>query len=564
MLVQRADEVISNCISARGVVTSHVATQVERSMAKLGVLLRIAAAGLAISSQTEVQAQTPVSPAGGVLTVAMTAGDIPVTGGNPDQGFEGFRFVGLNLYDALINWDLSRTDVPAVIKPGLATKWEVDPANTRRWLFTLRPDVKWHDGCAFGADDVVWNFGRFDEKAPQWNAQQFALSRAYLPNYAGIEKVDEHTVAITTKIPSSMFPYEMSFILMTSRCRAEALKYDWAAFAMQPSGTGPYRFDRMVPHERLEFLPNKEYWDKARVPKQDRLVLLPMPEAGTRTAALLSGQVNLVEAPTPDAIPRLKSGGMTVITNAYPHNWSYQLNFVNGPFKDKRVRQAANYALNRADVVELLGGIAQEGPANFPPGSPWYGHPMLYKHDVAKARALLKEAGCSPCKVTFAISTSGSGQMQPLPMNELVKSQLEEAGFEVTLRVMDWNALLALARGGVETAMDVDAINVSRALQDPINGMTRFMQRAQWSPQGGNWGHYETAESEALIAAAFNEFDPAKRDLLLQKLHETMVSDAVMLWVVHDLNPRAISPKVRGFAQAQSWFQDLTPITVVP
>ena len=500
----------------------------------------------------------------GVVTVAMTAGDIPVTGGNPDQGFEGFRFVALNLYDALINWDLSSATKPSTIKPGLATEWHIDPEDHHRWLFTLRKGVKFHDGCDFKADDVVWNFGRFDEKAPQWNPQQFALSRAYLPNFVKAEKVDDDTVALTTKVPSSLFPYEMSYVFMTSRCRAEALHYDWVAFANQPSGTGPYRFDKLVPHERLELVPNKDYWDQARVPKQDRLVLLPMPEASTRTAALLSGQVNFIEAPTPDAIPRLKSSGMTVITNTYPHNWGYQLNFVNGPFKDVRVRRAANYALNRADIVELLGGVAEDGPANYPKSSPLFGHPVDYTFDLAKAKALLKEANCVPCKLTLAISTSGSGQMQPLPMNELIKSQLEEAGFEVTLQVMDWNALLALARAGVDSAPNVDGINVSRALQDPINGMTRFMQKAQWAPQGGNWGHYSTPAAEALITEAFNEFDTAKRDADLVKLHEMMVDDAVMLWAVHDLNPRAISPKVHGFVQAQSWFQDLTPVTVSP
>ena len=59
-------------------------------------------------------------------------------------------------------------------------------------------------------------------------------------------------MALTTKVPSSLFPYEMSFIAITSKCRAEALKMDWSAYANQPSGTGPYRFDRIVPHERLE------------------------------------------------------------------------------------------------------------------------------------------------------------------------------------------------------------------------------------------------------------------------------------------------------------------------
>jgi ABC-type transport system substrate-binding protein len=95
-----------------------------------------------------------------------------------------------------------------------------------------------------------------------------------------------------------------------------------------------------VPHQRLEMVPNTEYWDKARIPKQDRLVLIPMPEASTRTAALLTGQVNWIEAPSPDAIPRLKSEGMRIVTNVYPHDWPYMLNFARGPFKDLRVRQA--------------------------------------------------------------------------------------------------------------------------------------------------------------------------------------------------------------------------------
>ena len=76
-----------------------------------------------------------------------------------------------------------------------------------------------------------------------------------------------------------------------------------------PSGTGPYKFVSATAHERMEFEPNKDYWDKSRVPQQDKLVLLPMPEAATRTAALLSGQVNFIEAPAPDAIPVLKRAG---------------------------------------------------------------------------------------------------------------------------------------------------------------------------------------------------------------------------------------------------------------
>ena len=503
--------------------------------------------------------------AAGVLTVAMTAGDLPVTTGNPDQGFEGFRFVGWNLYDALINWDLSKADQASDIKPGLATEWHIDPANHKRWLFTLRQGVKWHDGCDFTADDVVWNFGRIsDPKAPQFLTQQFALSRAYLTNYEGIEKVDDHTVAITTKFEESLFPYDMSYVLMISRCRAEALKLDWDAYAAHPSGTGPYRFTSSTAHERMEMAPNTGYWDPARVPKQDKLILLPMPEAATRTASLLSGQVNFIEAPAPDALPVLKKAGMQIVSNTYPHNWPYILNFTRGPFTDLRVRRAANYAINREDVVELVGGMATPEYAEVPPSLPYYGKPMTYPYDAAKARALLKEAGCLPCKVTLAISTSGSGQMQSLPMNELVKQQLEDAGFQVTLNVMDWNALLDVSRSGVPKYPNIDGMNASRGLLDPVSAIIKPVSTAYWSPAGSNWGHFGTPEADALVKQIFEEFDAGKRMALLTKLHEYESEQALMIFVVHDLNPRALSPKVHGFVQAQNWFQDLTPISVSP
>jgi ABC-type transport system substrate-binding protein len=519
-------------------------------------LLAIAAAGLLLCGSARAES---------VLTVAMTAGDIPVTTGTPDQGFEGYRFVANSLYDELVEWDLSHSDRASTVTPGLASEWHIDPANNKRWIFALRQGVKWHDGCDFSADDVVWNFGRLlDDKSPQFNTQQFAFTRGYLTSFAGIEKLDDHTIAIDTKTPDSLFPFYLTLVPMISRCRAEAVKYDWNAFANNPSGTGPYRFARMVPHERLELLPNKDYWNKARVPKQHRLVLIPMPEASTRVAALLSGQVNFAEAPPPDTIARLKSAGMQVLTNSYPHNWAYQLNFVKGPFTDIRVRRAANYAINRNDVVDLLDGTALASYSTITPSTPYYGHPMRYEYDPAKATALLKEAGCYPCAIKLAISPSGSGQMQPLSMNELVKSQLEAVGFKVDFDVMDWNALSTVGREGVDKHMDISGVNISRAAQDPFYALIRHVWTVQWAPAGANWGHYSNPDVDALVKQILATFDPEKQTGLLAELNEKMNEQAVMIWVVHDLNPRALSPKLHGFVQAQNWFQDLTPITVSP
>jgi ABC-type transport system substrate-binding protein len=82
-----------------------------------------------------------------VLRIGMTAADIPRTLGQPDQGFEGNRFTGLTMYDALTMWDLSSADKPSVMIPGLATEWKVDEADKKKWTFKLRPGVKFHRAC---------------------------------------------------------------------------------------------------------------------------------------------------------------------------------------------------------------------------------------------------------------------------------------------------------------------------------------------------------------------------------------------------------------------------------
>ena len=98
----------------------------------------------------------------------------------------------------------------------------------------------------------------------------------------------------------------------------------WAAFAKEASGTGPWKMSKFTPRERLELVKNEAYWDKARVPKVDKMVLLPMPEANARTAALLSGQVDWVEAPAPDAVKEIKQRGFPVTSNEEPHVWPWQ------------------------------------------------------------------------------------------------------------------------------------------------------------------------------------------------------------------------------------------------
>jgi ABC-type transport system substrate-binding protein len=117
---------------------------------------RIVALAVALSAAA-VAGLPRIAGAETVMRIGMTAADIPRTLGQPDQGFEGNRFTGLTMYDALTLWDLSSADKASVVIPGLATEWSVDSADKKKWIFKLRPGVKFHDGSPFNADAVVWN-----------------------------------------------------------------------------------------------------------------------------------------------------------------------------------------------------------------------------------------------------------------------------------------------------------------------------------------------------------------------------------------------------------------------
>ena len=122
------------------------------------------------------------------LRIAMTAADIPLTLGQPDQGYEGNRFTGIPLYDALVEWDLSQGEKPSGLVPGLATEWHIDPQNTSRWIFTLRPGVKFHDGTEVNADAIVWNVDKvLNKAAPQYAPGQIGNTLSRMPTLTGAE-----------------------------------------------------------------------------------------------------------------------------------------------------------------------------------------------------------------------------------------------------------------------------------------------------------------------------------------------------------------------------------------
>jgi peptide/nickel transport system substrate-binding protein len=197
---------------------------------------------------------------GGVLRIGMTAADIPYTGGQPDQGFEGFRFIGFQLYDGLVRWDLSQGERLPDLAPGLAESWEVSPQDHTRWIFHLRRGVKFHDGTDFNADAVLWNWDKIKTKdAPQYDARQAGIIHWATTEMQSWRKLDNYTLELTTTRPSSFIPFQLTYILMASPTQWEKVGRDWQAFANHPVGTGPFKLTQLVPRERAELEPFPEY-----------------------------------------------------------------------------------------------------------------------------------------------------------------------------------------------------------------------------------------------------------------------------------------------------------------
>ena len=506
---------------------------------------------------------------GQTLRIAMTASDTPTTTGIPNNGGEGFRFCGFPAFDGLINWDFTHPEGIAGLTPGLASEWKIDDSDHTRWVFTLRDGVKFHDGTDLTIDAVMWNLQRFfDDKSPQFDAAASAIVRSFVNMLDHWQKIDERHLAIYTKAPFSFFPYMVPTMLIVSPTQWEKVGRSWAEFGKAPAGTGPFKITKVVSGQSVEMGRNEAYWDKARIPKLAKMVLIPMPEATTRLAALRAGQVDWIEVPPPDAIPSLKEAGFQISLWPYPHVWPYILNVTESSvFRDKRLRQALNYAIDRDALVKFLNGAARPSVGLFPPENAFFGHPTLrYAYDPDRAKALLKQAGYGPdhpVKVKVMISTSGSGQMLPLPMNEIIQQQVKPIGFDLDFDVVDWGTMLVVKRTApsAPVAHGVDALNNSLGFSDPAS-MFRYFSKTSMSPNGINWGHFSDPRLEELLTRAQESFDSEQQAELLAQAHSIVIDEAAWAFIVHDLNPRAMSAKVKGFQPAQSWYQDFTQVTV--
>jgi peptide/nickel transport system substrate-binding protein len=150
-----------------------------------------------------------------------------------------------------------------------------------------------------------------------------------------------------------------------------------------------------------------------------------------------------------------------------------------------------------------------------------------------------------------------------LPMNEIIQQQVRSLGIELDFDVVEWGTMIVAKRNPptAPASHKVDALNNSLGFNDP-GVMFRYFSSATFPPNGINWGNFKDRRVDKLLSQAEETFDLEKRTEFVAQAHALVVDEAPWLFIVHDLNPRAMSAKVKGFKPAQSWYQDFTQLTV--
>lgn len=412
-------------------------------------------------------------------------------------------------------------------EPRLAEKYErIDDKTVR---FHLRKGVKFHSGNDFTADDVVWTVNRL-KASPDF--------KAIFDPIAAAKKVDDFTVDIITVKPyplvlqtaTYIFPMDAKFYsgkTSEGKDKAEIIKNGASFASTNVSGTGPFTVKFREQGVKLDYARNPNYWDKASKGNVDNLTLVPIKEDATRVAALLGGDVDVIYPVAPNDLDRVKKGANTqLVTLSGTRAIIIELNQNTNPaLKDKRVRQAIDYAVNQVGIVQKINkGFGTPAGQLSPKGYAGYNEALTPRYDLAKAKALMKEAGYEKgFKMTFI--APAARYVNDVKIAQAVSAMLSKINIKVDLKTMP------VAQYWPEydkCAADMQMIGWHADTEDSANfyEFLTYTKDAKTGMGQYNCSGYANPEADKLVNEANSETDPAKRAALLQKVEAILAEDA--------------------------------------
>lgn len=421
-----------------------------------------------------------------------------------------------NMFDGLVD-----IDEAGEIVPNLATKWEISD-DRLTYIFDLA-EATFHNGKAFGAEDVVFSL----ERLAGLNGQEAMGGKGY----QGIESVTadgDRRVVVKLKAVDASFLSKMMIAMVPK---------DYNDQATAPVGCGPYKFVEYRPGEKLVMERFDDYYRKDHVAKVKNLEWIHMGDVQTMISAIRAGEVDVVPGITAQNAAEIGEG-VTVL--AKPQNLIQYLSLNNESelFKDVRVRQALNYAIDRDEIIEVTaeGHAAPLITAMSPAMEKYYNKDLKgYTYDPEKAKALLKEAGVE--HLTFSAVVPSDYQFH-VDTAQVMANQFEKIG--VTMKIEPIEFATWLSR--VYTDHNYDATLCGFVgYVDPDKVIGRYK-----TGDSGNLANFSNARVDELIAEGVTAKTDEERVKIYNEVQKLIMEDAAMVYIQDPDRIIAVRPELKG------------------
>ena len=453
----------------------------------------------------------PTPPSPGIIRVAIVSSP-----NNLDPRI-GTDEVSQRLHQ-LIYDQLFRIDDQLRVAPGLATGWTQPDATT--YVVNLRRGVPFHDGHELTSADVAYTFNSFLDPAfasPRKGAYRLLKH---------VRAVDRYTVEFVLQEPFGSFPVNLVMPIVPAGAGI--------AFRQQPVGTGPYRFVRHVADDYVELTAFDGYFEGA--PRNDGLLLRVVPDDMMRGLELQQGSADLVVNDlAPDLVHQFRSSPTLRVIASPGTDYAYVgINLRDPVLRDRRVRQALCYAIDRQAIVDhLRRGLARPASGVLPPMS-WAFEPAVrqYLFDPARAMALLDQAGYhdpdgdgprSRLSLTLKVSSTEFNRLQ----SSVIQEGLRRVGIALDVRSYEFATLYSDVLRGNFQLFTLQWVGVS----DP-DMLRRVFHSKQMPPTGFNRGFFSNAVVDDLIDRATRSTDDMERRALYGDVQKLVAEEApyVSLW----------------------------------
>ncbi len=440
---------------------------------------------------------------------------------------------------------LTDQDENQAVRPGLAVSWRNVDEST--WEFKLRPGVTFSDGSAFTANDVIYSFCRAPrvENSPS----SFAI---YSRAVTAMTAPDPLTLRMTTAGPYPLLPNEASTIAILSAkangagdvtfdrqdCKGVGAYPKTEAFNSGAAaiGTGPYKLARFTKGDRIVLERNDRYWGEK--PSWQRVVFRPITSAGPRVAALLSGDVDLIENVPIQDLERIRANPDFKVVQGLSARVIYlHFDYVDdtppgvagtdgkNPFRDRRVREAISKAIDRdAIVARVLGGVAVAAGELLPPTMFGANKDMKApKADVEGAKNLLAEAGY-PGGFSLVLATPNDRYVNDAQVAQAVAQMLARLGLKVSVDAMTSSQFFAKRTRREFGFWLAGWISDTGEMSAQIKPLAATPNRDKgWGTT--NPGGYSNAQVDALLEQALGTIDDGKRAALLAQASRVAMAD---------------------------------------